>query len=167
MLPHVERSRHVTPHLVYSRWTNRGHHRQVDHARSSHYLLDDCTGDHRLHHWRRRYSYVCASTRPAFSSRRSYFFHFGCDPGAVCLLQTQDSISAHVESRASKSISSGNKSETSRTRLPRRMLTRALRRGAPCNSMPVLEDLFDQRDAREIIFDVEDSLPVRQDFRQP
>ncbi len=34
MLPHVERSQHVTPHLVYSRWTNRGHHRQVDHARS-------------------------------------------------------------------------------------------------------------------------------------
>src|SRR5437762_12206812 len=99
MLPHVERSQHVTPHLVYSRWTNRGHHRQVDHSRSSHYLLDDCTGDHRLHHRRRRYSSVCASTRPASSSRRSYFLHSGCDPSAVCLLQTQDSISAHVEPR--------------------------------------------------------------------
>src|SRR5205807_9005559 len=87
MLPHVERSQNVTPHLVYSRWTDRGHHRQVDHARSSHHLLDDCTRNHRLNHWRRRHPYVCASTRPAFSSRRTYFLHAGRDPGAVCLLQ--------------------------------------------------------------------------------
>ena len=42
-------------------------------------------------------------------------------------------------------------------------LTRAPRRGAPWNLMSVLEDFLDQRDAREI-FDVEVSVPVRQDF---
>ncbi len=33
--------------------------------------------------------------------------------------------------------------------------------------MSVPEDFLDQRDAREIIFDAQDSVPVRQDFRQP
>jgi hypothetical protein len=33
--------------------------------------------------------------------------------------------------------------------------------------MSVLEDFLDQRDAREILFDVEDSVPVSQDFREP
>jgi hypothetical protein len=105
MSPHIERSQHVTPCLIYSRWIDRGHHRQVDHARSSHYLLDDCTGNYRLHHWRRRYSYVCASARSAFSYGRSYFLHVGCDPGAICLLKTQDSISARVESRGNSGVS--------------------------------------------------------------
>src|SRR6266481_4832628 len=105
MLPHIERSQDVAPRLVYSRWADRGHHRQVDHACTSHYLLDDCTGNYRLHHWRRRYSYVCASARSAFSSGRSYFLHVGCDPGAICLLQTQDSISARVESRGNSGVS--------------------------------------------------------------
>ena len=48
MLPHIERSQDVTPRLVYSRWADRGHHRQVDHAHSSRYLLDDCPGNYRL-----------------------------------------------------------------------------------------------------------------------
>src|SRR5437660_2845473 len=171
MLPHVERSQHVTPHLVYSRWATRGHHRQVDHARSSHYLLDDCTRNHRFHHRRRCYSYVCASTRPAFSSRRSYFLHFGCDPGAVSLLQTQDSISAHVESR--RSILGVNeqtdffRQQIRLSRLLCKILTSALCSGAPWHSMSVPEDFLDQRDAREIIFDAQDSVPVRRDFRQP
>jgi uncharacterized membrane protein YeaQ/YmgE (transglycosylase-associated protein family) len=42
--------------------------------------------------------------RPAFSSGRSYFLHVGCDPGAICLLQTQDSISARVESRGNSLV---------------------------------------------------------------
>jgi len=156
MLPHAVRNQHLTPHLVYARWADRGHHRQVDHARSSHHLLDDCTGNHWLHHWRRCYSYVRASARPALSSRWSYFLHSGCDPGALCLLQTQDSISAHVEparkrvmrKRAERFLPATNPM----SRLPSRILTWALRLGAPWNSMSLLEnleDLLDQRDARE------------------
>jgi hypothetical protein len=53
------------------------------------------------------------------------------------------------------------------SRLLCRILTSALRSGAPWNSMSVPEDFLDQRDAREIIFDAQDSVPVRQDFRQP
>ncbi len=56
-------------------------------------------------HWRGRYSFVCASARSAFSSGRSYFLHVGCDPGAICLLQTQDSISPRVESRENGGVS--------------------------------------------------------------
>ena len=48
-----------------------------------------------------------------------------------------------------------------------KILTSALRSGAPWNSMSVPEDSLDQRDAREIIFDAQDNVPVRQDFRQP
>ena len=35
----------------------------------------------------------------------AYFLHVGCDPGAICLLQTQDSISARVESRENGGVS--------------------------------------------------------------